>query len=315
MLPAAVRALLAHQDGVASRTQLVGLGMLDDAIEVAVRRRLLTRLARGVYVDHTGNPTWRQTVWAACLRHAPAVADPLTTLALAGITGLPARAGVTVGWDRRVTAATDVRVTRSRSFAEHALLDLHPPRLALEHATLHHTATLGDEAAIVALLADAVHSRRTTAERLRAQAARTPRLRGRDLVGAVLDDLADGACSQLERLYVHRVERAHGLPPAVRQARVRVGGRVAFRDEEYLGGLLVVELDGRLGHDTSTERWVDAERDLVTTLRGGRTLRLVWQQVLASCRSAGVVGSLLQAVGWSGEPVPCRSGCTIAPSA
>ena len=76
MLPPEVRALLARQDGVATRSQLVARGFDGAAIEVAVRRRLLTRVDRGTYVDHTGTPTWRQTVWSACLRFAPAVADP-----------------------------------------------------------------------------------------------------------------------------------------------------------------------------------------------------------------------------------------------
>ena len=280
--------------------------MDDNAIEVAVRRRELTRVARGMYLGHTGDPTWEQRVWAACLRHAPAVADAVTTLALHDLRERPARPGVVVAANRYVTGG---KVSRTRSFAEQARLDLHPPQLRLEHAAVVHAAELADEQALVGLLSDVVGSRRTTAARLREEASAASRLRNRALVGAVLADLEAGASSNLERLYLQRVERAHGLPVADRQVRTRVGGSWTYRDVEYLDGLLVVELDGRLGHDTSADRWADAERDLTTTLLGGRTLRLVWQQVLEPCRSAAVVGRLLGAVGWEGRPTDCGADC------
>ncbi len=310
MLPPAARALIAKQDGVVSRRQLVALGLDDNAIEVGVRRRELTRVGRGVYVDHTGDPTWEQTVWAACLRYAPAVADPATTLALNGIGDRPARIGVAVDWTRSVGGEKRIGVLRTRAFAKQAELDKHPPRLRLEHAAVERATRLEDEQAVVGLLADVVGSRRATAARLRGQVGTTSRVSGRALVEAVLADLDDGASSNLERIYLHRVERAHGLPAGARQVRTRVGDTWTYRDVEYLGGLLVVELDGRVGHDSSVERWADAERDLVTTRQGGRTLRLVWQQALDSCRAASVVAELLGAVGWDGQPRRCGPTCT-----
>jgi hypothetical protein len=311
VIPSAALKLLTKQDGVTSRSQLLGLGIDDNAIEVLVRRHHLAPVARGVYRRTDTERTWHQSVWAACLRYAPAVADPLTTLALAGAVDRPRRIGVVVDHRRRVGGERLVRVTRMRDFELLAKLDRHPPQLELEPAAILAAAAQPDEQAIVTLLADVTHSRRTTPERLRAQLARQSRVAGRPLLEAVLVDLQDGACSNLERMYVHRVERAHGLPPARRQARVRLDGTVAFRDNEYLGGLLNVELDGRLGHDTSEDRWADADRDLATTLLGGRTLRLVWQQVLDSCRAARVVATLLQPCGWDGHAVPCGPTCSI----
>jgi hypothetical protein len=311
VLPPAASALLSTQDGVASRAQLLAARVDDNAIEVAVRRRELTRIARGVYVDHTGEPSWQQRVWAACLRFSPAVADPATTLSLEGIAERPSRIGVAVDAGRFVGGEKEVRVLRTRDFAEQARLDLHPPRLRLEAATVAHAGGLRDEQALVGFLSDVVGSRRTTAARLLERVAATRRLPRRHLVHAVLTDLEDGMCSNLERIYTHRVERAHGLPAASRQVRTRAGDRVTFRDNEYLDGLLVVELDGRVGHDTSADRWADAERDLHTTLHGGHTLRLVWQQALDSCRAAVVVGSLLGAVGWTGRPTPCGVDCLV----
>lgn len=65
----------------------------------------------------------------------------------------------------------------------------------------------------------------------------------------VLEDVATGVYSVLEHRYLTRVERPHGLPTARRQRVVRAGRGPAYRDVEYPTIGLVVELDGRLGHD------------------------------------------------------------------
>jgi len=57
-----VEDLLRHQDGVASRSQVFSLGMNDDDIARLIRRREWARLFEGVYVDHTGPPSWRQSL-------------------------------------------------------------------------------------------------------------------------------------------------------------------------------------------------------------------------------------------------------------
>lgn len=311
MIPHAALGLLTRQDGVVSRPQLLGLGIDDNAIEVLVRHHYLAPVARGVYRRTDTEPSWHQSVWTACLRYAPAVADPVTTLALAGLVERPRRVGVVVDHQRRVGGEKVIRVTRMRDFSDVARLDRHPPQLDIDLAAILAAESQPDEQSAVTVLADVTHSRRTTPERLRAQLSRLSRVAGRALLDAVLADLQDGACSNLERMYVHRVERAHGLPSARRQARVRLDGTVAFRDNEYLGGRLNIELDGRLGHDTSEDRWTDAERDLATALLGGRTLRLVWQQVLDSCRAAWVVARLLRACGWNGRPSRCGPTCSL----
>jgi len=47
--------------------QALAAGLVDHDLQRLVRRRDLTRLLRGVYVDHTGEPTWQQRAWAAVL--------------------------------------------------------------------------------------------------------------------------------------------------------------------------------------------------------------------------------------------------------
>jgi len=49
-----------------------GCGLDDCFIRCRVRQREWAPLHRGVYVDHTGTPTWRQRAWGAVLHCWPA---------------------------------------------------------------------------------------------------------------------------------------------------------------------------------------------------------------------------------------------------
>ena len=131
----------------------------------------------------------------------------------------------------------------------------------------------------------------------------------RSWVQAVLEDVAGGACSVLEHGYLTRVERAHGLSPARRQVRDRLGSGAVYRDVEYAGGL-VVELDGRLFHDSTAQRDRDFDRDLVAAVQGKDTVRLSYGQVFdRPCWTAGHVGVLLTGHGWPGSVHRCSPGC------
>lgn len=78
----------------------------------------------------------------------------------------------------------------------------------------------------------------------------------------MVTDLRDGACSVLERGYLHRVERAHGLPRASRQRRSTATGKRTAQDVRYVVYGVVVELDGRAFHDSPEARDNDARRDI-----------------------------------------------------
>jgi hypothetical protein len=167
-----------------------------------------------------------------------------------------------------------------------------------------------DDAA-VAVLGDACQCWATTAPRLLAALAERPRLPRRRVLTAVLHDVATGVYSALERRYLVTVERPHGLPTAQRQRRVREGRTSAYRDVEYLAAGLVVELDGRLGHEPAADRWNDLDRDIDTAIGGRLTVRVSWGQVLQPCRLAAAVADLLHARGWAGRPHPCGDACRL----
>lgn len=112
----------------------------------------------------------------------------------------------------------------------------------------------------------------------------------------------------LEWGYLNRVERAHGLPSASRQVLRRTAGGKQYRDIEYDPFGLVVELDGRLGHDSWEAENRDADRDLDDAAAGKLSIRLRWQQVFgAPCRTAERLEQVLHARGWTGNLRRCRS--------
>ena len=310
-----VRELLSQQAGVVSRRQvLAGDGRPPD-IERMVRRREWARVLPGVYVDHTGEPTWQQRAWAGVLFHWPA--------ALAHDSAL--RAGAGPGWrkyddrgtiqlavdeDRKVVQVAGYRVRRLVRFEEKVQWNLGPPRMRLEEAALDVAAERPTQFEAIEVLADMCQSRRTTAARMLAAAGNRRRLRRRRWLIGVLEDIKEGSCSVLEHGYLDRVERAHALPRGARQVAGRARGPL-YRDVDYAPFDLVVELDGRLFHDTAGQRDRDLDRDLAAAVDGRRTVRLGWGQVYdRPCWTACQVASLLQARGWQGVVQACGDACT-----
>ncbi len=316
---------LRRQSGVVSRQQVLAAGGDDDLIGRSIRRREWARVHEGVYVDHTGPTTRAQREWAAVLLHAPAALAGVAALRAhrVEVGGRPDRRDVVelaVDRSRRVDDPPGVRTMQLRRFAEHAQLGASPPRLRLEPAALLLASRAATEDAAVAVLADTVRSGRTTSTRLGGELDRFPRLPRRALLGAVLLDVGAGAESPLERRYLRDVERAHRLPVGERQVteatRVVDGEviRVVRRDVRYRAQATLVELDGVLGHAAALDRWSDLDRDLVAALHGSVTLRAGWQQVLAACRLAVIVGQVLGLRGWSGSPATCGPDCAVRPA-
>ena len=167
---------------------------------------------------------------------------------------------------------------------------------------------LGDDEA-VAILADVVREGLTVPARLEGALLGLARLPRRRLLLDVLRDVESGAESPLERRYLRDVERRHGLPRGERQVRDEGAGGAVFRDVRYPAYRTNIELDGRLGHSETLDRWADLDRDLEAATRGDTTLRVGWRQVLEPCRLAATVGSVLTLRGWKGRAGPCGEGC------
>jgi hypothetical protein len=305
--------LLDGQAGVVARRQLLDLGMSDNDMRRMGRHRDLVTVHPGVFVDHTGELTWLQRAWAGVLYAWPAALVDVSALRAAeGSGGAQAPDGdIHVGIDsaRRVVGRSGLVIERRRALEPLVLWNLGPPRIRYEEAVLDVALAAASDLDAIAVLASACGGRRTTAARLADSVATRARVPRRDWVTAVLRDVAQGTCSVLEHGYLTRVERPHGLPRAHRQLRaVTVSGPV-YRDAEVLARV-VVELDGRLFHDSATARDLDLERDLDATLDDRHTVRLGWGQVFdRPCSTASKIGRLLALHGWDGRIRSCGPSC------
>ncbi|WP_193605353.1 type IV toxin-antitoxin system AbiEi family antitoxin domain-containing protein [Nocardioides dongkuii] len=305
--------VLRAQSGVVTRRQLRELGAAKHDVERLVRRRELVAVGRSVFVDHTGALTWLQRAWAATLAAGPAA------LCLGSAAPTPDEAGpihLAIDESRRVAPLPGVRVHRVVALADKVRWTASPPRLRPEHNALELAHRARSEVEVVRVLTDEVNARRTTPERLRQASEARPRLRRRAFIGDVLADLAAGACSVLERGYLERVARPHGLPVADHQVVRRVAGRSEYRDLEHVALGVVIELDGATGHDSWVASGRDADRDLDDLAADRITVRLRWWQVYERpCATAVRLARVLQSRGWQGQASACGPTCDLAADA
>lgn len=218
---------------------------------------------------------------------------------------------VAVDRHRRLVAPEGIVVHRMVRLEERVMWNTSPPRLPYEDAALELAAAAASDFEALGVLATVVQSRRTTAARLLASARSRPRLSRRRWIIAVLGDVAAGTCSVLERGYLCRVERPHRLQVGRRQRPATSSRGSVHRDVQYATGLLV-ELDGRLFHDTAAQRDADFDRDLDAAVDGLDTVRLSWGQVFdRPCWTASRIALLQQARCWNGTPVPCGPTCLV----
>lgn len=298
----AVRTLLDHQSGIVSRRQLLEAGAAQQDLRRWLRTKQLTSVHKGVYVNHTGPLTWSSRAWAAVQRYWPAALVLGTAVDLAGDV-----IHVGVAETRSGTSSErGVQVHRLRDLEGRVQWNRSPPRQRLEDALISMTATTSRRRA-VELITDACRSRRTTPARLHHELVGHANARDRAWLLSVLDDAARGVQSVLEHTYLRRVERAHGLPRSERQVRHCTTQGVIYRVVVYRGWGLVVELDGRVGHESARDRSTDLARDLEAAAGRLLTVRIGWHQAeLDPCATAARLGQVLQQRGWTGQAQPCR---------
>ena len=314
-VPVSIDALLSLQSGVIARRQLISSGWADHDIARMLRRRLWAPVFEGVYVHHTGELAWLQRAWAGVLFSWPAALSHASALRAADGPGRRSAddslVHVAVERDRRLVRPPGIELHRRGAFEKHVLWNVGPPRVRYEQAAIDVATSADSEYAAVAALARAVQSRRTTARRMLSAMDERERLPRRPWVAGVLRDIDEGTCSVLEHGYLTRVERPHHLPRGRRQvAGVGKTGRI-YRDVAYRLPL-IVELDGRLFHDSTSARDRDFDRDLLAQVEGQLTTRLSWGQVFdRACWTAAQVGVLLQQRGWAAAPKPCGAECAL----
>ena len=309
-----VGAIAANQAGVCTTAQARSAGLPDDAIRRLLASGRWTSLHRGVHLTNRGPAGLKERIWGAHLALGPGgVLGGTTAARYWGLADedLAADEPITMvmpdGCSRQ---ARGVRVTRVPLPAALAHPVRVPPVLSIEHTVLTAVADARTDAAAVDAIQRACRLRLTTPDRLLAAAAARPRLRRRSLLNQVCAEVSDGVTSELEKRYRNRVARAHGLPPARTQVPSATGVRRVYRDVLYDPYGVIVELDGRLGHEQESEVLRDQGRDNHATLTGRATLRFGWLAIAGSpCLVAVQVDELLHVRGWTGAIHPCSPSC------
>lgn len=307
--------LLDRQDGIIARYQVLGAGLEPHEIRRRLRRRDWVQVHRGVYVAHTGALTWRQRAWAAVLWAWPsALWGPSALEALEGSgevgghrpvihlavarhrSGLRSPSGVVVHHVEHLDPRTQWNAT--------------PPRSRIEDAVLDSASLVASDVDAIAVLALWIQRRRTTPRRLLDALSRRSRVARRSWLTVVLEDLAEGTCSALEHGYLTKVERPHRLPRGVRQRPDRSSQGVVYRDADY--GRVLVELDGRMFHDSAQARDRDLERDLDAAVDRRGSIRLGWGQVFdRPCATAAKLATVMRLHGLDVRPRSCGPDCPV----
>jgi Transcriptional regulator, AbiEi antitoxin len=307
--------LLARQRGVLTRTQAIESGVDPATVARRAGAGQWQRLYPGVYAVFTGEPGRESLLWAAVLRAgAGAVCSHQTAAELWRLADEPSSViQLTIPADRHIARIPGVVLHRSHRLDRSAHPAMLPPRTRIEHTVLDLAGQAAHPDTVFGWAAAACQRRLTTPTRLLATMASYPKLRWRAELTGALASIADEAHSLLERGYV-RLERAHGLPAAARQAKFSLGGRTAYLDNLYEAFLVGVELDGSAAHPAD-KRWRDISRDNAAAVSGLQLLRYGWTEVMhRPCAVASQLGSVLRRRGWDGAPRRCSPGCPAVPA-
>ncbi len=316
--PPPSRGLLAAQGNTIARRQSTNCGIDVDAMDGRLRNGRWQRLQRGVYATFSGQPSRETMLWAALLRAGPdAALSHQTAAERHGLLDEPSSLiSITVPASRHPAQAKipGVVVHRSDAILRTRHPAMLPPCTRVEDTVLDliQVAATFDDAYM--WICRAIGRRRTTADRIRLAMDARKKMRWRREIAVALGDAEGGALSVLEYRYVHRVERAHGLPVARRQARVRRGTGNRYLDNLYEKYRVCVELDGTAAHPAD-EQWRDKRRDNANAVNGIVTLRFGLLDVGdRRCETARAVATLLHTRGWPASPRPCGRGCGCAVS-
>jgi Transcriptional regulator, AbiEi antitoxin len=303
-----------EQSGLVTRRQCLAAGMTDSAIRWQLRRGTWRTVHHGVYQTRPGREDWRSGAVAAQLAVPSSAWSHRTAAFVHGlVTAPPPWIDLLVDARQRIRPPHGV-VLHRRTDADYAADPLHWPwRTTVEQTVLDVCATCSvDE--MFAVLGRAFQRRLTTETALLRLLARRARYPRRALMGDVLTDAADGAESAMEIRFGRDVLRAHGLPMGTRQLSTAPDRRdrhdVAFVEQRVL-----VELDGRLGHEGREARLIDGRRDRRSATVGWLTARAFWPDVTVTpCELAVEIAAILGSRGWRGAPKTCRRrACPVCP--
>ncbi|MEI8083176.1 MAG: hypothetical protein WCI74_15165, partial [Actinomycetes bacterium] len=293
----------ATQAGVLSREQILLAGWTDSMIRSCLVGHRWTTMLRGVYSTVTGTPSIVARWWAAYLyggltsriagesalqawgarrRELPVVLAIPASRSLAGVPG-------------ELIVVRQSRMRPARTPAEC------PPTVVLAHAVLDVLATETDQHRVIDLVTRVCQSWPWTVAELERSLGFYRYLPHRSLIVSLLAEARDGATTALEIPGVQNILRSHGLPTGRGQVREYQRGAVVVRDRVIDDFGVVIEFDGRMGHDDPAGRFRDHRRDNAVAASGRVALRFGRVDVHREpCEAAAQVATVLAGRGWTG---------------
>lgn len=261
-------------------------------------KREWNRMLGGIYC--LNEPTWISWCWAALLHAGPSsVVGGLAAAHLLGVVTRPPEKiliwhGGTSALKPIGNAVTGVTFRRADRVGRGE-----PCRTPIDVALLDLAAE-STEDETVAAITRAFSQGLTKPTRLLALSAQRKQVSRRSLIVALCGESSRGVESILEWRFLTVVVREHRLPEPVLQAHLAARNRSdAFWEEHGV----VVELDGRLGHE---QAFRDMARDNRLAMSGLQTLRYGWHDVtVRPCGVARQLCDVLQSRGWAGKRTRC----------
>jgi len=309
-IPRKLVELSRQQAGLVTSRQASDAGMPKSATISKVKSGRWKRIYPGVFATFTGPIGRNARLWAIVLYAGPdARLSHETAAELLGLSDARSRLiHLTIPAHRKVKPPQGVMVHRSRYIAPAWRPVGLPPHTFVEETIvdLVHAADNFDD--VIALITDAFGRKLASDPHLRQAIATRKKLRWRQELDELIPMAARGTHSVLEYRYDRGVQRAHGLPEPVKQAKFKKpDGTNGYRDRYYpqYGGL-VIELDGKRYH-LDDQR--DRQRDNQAAITGS-TLRYGWSDVTRrACETAAQQAEALRNRGWTGSPHPCSPAC------
>jgi len=303
---ASLMSVAAEQSGMLTRAQCLAAGMTDPAIRWRLSRGHWIAVHHGVYLTVWGRDDWRTGAVAAQLAVDGSAWSHRSAAFVHGLNAVPPEhIDLVIDARHRIRPPRGV-VLHRRADADDAVDPLHWPWRTTVEETVLDVSALGSVDDMFAVLGRAFQRRLTTEQAVLARLAARTRHPRRELLQLVLADAADGAESAMEVRFVRDVLRPHGLPIGVRQRSTSPDRRerhdVGFPEQRVL-----VELDGRLGHEGREARVKDGRRDRRSAAGGWLTVRAFWPDVAVTpCELAVEVAAILGSRGWRDTGRTCR---------
>ena len=296
----AIRRLAALQYGVFSAAQALGVGATRHMIERRLAREEWEVVARGVYRLMGALTSWRQDLMIGLLAGGDyVVISHLAAAALHKLPGFPER-GVELlaphgRKNRRVPGA---RFHESRSLPAHHITTVDGLRVTTIERTLCDLAARINRLRLGRAIDNATTRGLTTVERLWAVWVElaVPQRPGMREMRSVLLQRGPGyvvGTTELEQRFLDLVRR-FGLALPSAQVDLGAQGWVGRVDFLYRSAMLVIEVDGRIGHIGHLDRAKDRQRDNDLMAAGWRVIRITWDDLVV--REAWVVETLTKAL-------------------